>query len=106
MEKLNSDSFNEKISLSDNKVAVSFTAPWCGFCKTLKLMLENIENEWGAVEMFYVDTDEEKELAKEYSVSSVPMLFIFSEGKVLKKSVGLMKKSELYEMLEINTDYK
>lgn len=81
-------------------VFVDFYADWCGPCKMLDMVLEDVEKDRSDVTFVKVDTDRFLSIAKEYKVLSVPALFIFSHGEVKKEAKGFMRKEELLSFLE------
>lgn len=99
MEVLNTEAFREKIYFSDNRSAVLFTAPWCGFCRSMKLMVEKAEKDFSATDFYTVDIDKEPSLKTAFAVSAVPTFIVFEDGKPLNKATGLLRKSELYTLL-------
>jgi len=99
MEVLNTEEFREKIYFDDSRSAVLFTAPWCGFCRSMKLMLEKAERDFGSTKIYIVDIDKEPSLKTAFGVSAVPTLIVFEEGRPLNRATGLIKKSELYTLL-------
>lgn len=99
MENLTAESFREKIYFTDNKCAVLFTAPWCGFCRSMKLMCLKAHEDFGKINFFTVDIDTEPELKRAFAVAVVPTLIVFEDGKPINKAAGLLKKSELYTLL-------
>ena len=80
---LENESFNEIIN--QDKVLVDFYAEWCGPCKMLTPVLERLGESF---EIVKVDVDKHFDLAKEYGIMSVPTLFIFKNGKVVKQMIG------------------
>ena len=99
MESLTTESFREKIYFDDNKSAVLFTAPWCGFCRSMKLMIEKAEPDFGSIKFYMVDIDKEPSLKTAFGISAVPTFILFEEGKPLNRATGLLKKTELYTLL-------
>ncbi len=99
MEVLNTEDFREKVYFGDRRCAVLFTAPWCGFCRSMKLMCEKAERDFSATDFFTVDIDKEQSLKTAFAISAVPTFILFEEGKPLNKATGLLKKSELYTLL-------
>lgn len=91
------DQFKELIQ-GDN-IFVDFYADWCGPCKMLDMVLEEVEGEVPDMTFVRVDSDRFRSIAKEYQVISVPSLFIFSHGKVVKQQTGFMRKEELIAFL-------
>jgi thioredoxin 1 len=99
MQLLNSSSFNEAIN-GPLPVVVDFYADWCGPCKRLSPILEElaVDNEGKA--LFYkVNTDDEPELAMQYEVSGIPNVVCFKNGEVYKRAIGLVPKDKLAEIL-------
>lgn len=92
---LENESFNEIIN--QDKVLVDFYAEWCGPCKMLTPVLERLGDSF---EIVKVDVDKHFDLAKEYGIMSVPTLFIFKNGKVVKQMIGFMGYDELKDELE------
>lgn len=99
MENLNTEDFREKVYFGDNRCAVLFTAPWCGFCRSMKLMVEKSEKDFSETDFYSVDIDEEPSLKTAFAISAVPTFIVFEDGKPLNKATGLLKKSELYTLL-------
>ena len=92
---LENESFNEIIN--QEKVLVDFYAEWCGPCKMLTPVLERLGESF---EIVKVDVDKHFDLAKEYGIMSVPTLFIFKNGKVVKQMIGFNGYDELKNELE------
>lgn len=92
---LENESFNEIIN--QDKVLVDFYAEWCGPCKMLTPVLERLGDSF---EIVKVDVDKHFDLAKEYGIMSVPTLFIFKNGKVVKQMIGFNGYDELKNELE------
>lgn len=92
---LENESFNEIIN--QDKVLVDFYAEWCGPCKMLTPVLERLGDSF---EIVKVDVDKHFDLAKEYGIMSVPTLFIFKNGKVVKQMIGFNGYDELKDELE------
>ena len=99
MESLNTEEFREKIYFEDSRSAVLFTAPWCGFCRSMKLMCEKAEKDFAETGFYTVDIDKEPSLKKAFGVSAVPTFILFENGKPINRATGLLKKSELYTLL-------
>lgn len=99
METLTTEQFREKIYFDDSRSAVLFTAPWCGFCRSMKMMIEKAERDFGSTKFYIVDIDKEPSLKTAFSVSAVPTFILFEEGRPLNRATGLIKKSELYTLL-------
>ena len=88
-------------ALNEGKLMmVDFWAAWCGPCRMLAPILEEIEKERADVKVVKVNVDEEPELAAAFSVVSIPSLFVVKEGKVVKQSVGALPKARLLAMID------
>ena len=90
-------------SLIDKElVVVDFFATWCGPCKMLSPVLEDLANDRSNVNIVKVDVDECQNLAKNYGIMSVPTLFLFKNGSLISKRNGYMPKEEITSWIEQN----
>lgn len=89
------DNFEEEVLKSDKKVLVDFNADWCGPCKMLKPIVEEISNTQDAVKIVSVNIDEEDDLAEKFDVSSIPCLVLFDKGTEVKRNIGLLSKDDV-----------
>ena len=97
---LNKDSFTKAVSANDKPALVDFWAPWCGPCKALTPILNEIAAEHGdKVNVYKVNVDENTDLAQEHGVQSIPTIMVFKGGKVSETIVGLKTKDELIEII-------
>ena len=98
---VNKDNFQEVVLNSDKPVLVDFWADWCGPCRMLAPVLEELAREHeGELQVGKVNVDEEMSLAQQFGVTSIPMLLLFKDGKPVAKSVGYRPKAELEALLE------
>ena len=97
---INHESFEKIISQDGKTVLVDFWATWCGPCRMIAPVLEEVAKERPDVTVCKVDVDEERELALEYGVSSIPTLLVFRDGKVVNQSIGAMPKERILAMLQ------
>ena len=95
----NKNSFEDEVLKSDKKVLVDFNADWCGPCKMLKPIIEEISNENDNIKIISVNIDKEDELAEEYNVSSIPCLILFKNGKEIKRNVGFISKDDIESII-------
>jgi len=93
----NKDNFDSLIS--DGVVVVDFFANWCGPCRMLGPVLEELSNS-GEVKVVKIDVDQEEDLARRFGVMSIPALYLFKDGKQVDSRVGFMPLDELTEWIK------
>ena len=91
--------FDQEVIRSDRPVLLDFWAPWCGPCRMLSPILDEIAAERGEVKVAKVNVDEEPELAQRFGVMSIPTLVFMQDGQVVDKAVGARPKYEILSML-------
>lgn len=103
MEKVNDSTFEQEVLQSDALVAVDFGATWCGPCKKLDPIMEELVHEYnGKVKIRKVDVGEAPGVAQKFRVLSVPQVLFFKDGQVVDTIVGLVAKSAIIAKLEKN----
>jgi len=97
---LTSATFDETVSGSDVPVLVDFWAEWCGPCKMIAPVLEEIAGEYDQISITKLNVDENPDIAMRYSVMSIPTLLVLQDGDVKKKIVGAKGKGALLQELD------
>ena len=93
--------FETEVLHSDKSVLLDFYANWCGPCKMLSPVLQEIAEEYAdTLKVGKVNVDEQMELAMRFQVSSIPMVVLFKNGKAVAKSVGYRPKAQLLAMVQ------
>ncbi len=92
--------FTQEVLESDGKVLVDFWAPWCGPCRMVSPIVEEIAAENAAIKVAKINIDEQPQLASQYGVMSIPTLMVFENGEVADKAVGARNKAFILQMLE------
>lgn len=99
--KITSQNFKEEVLNSNIPVLIDFYATWCGPCKMMSPIVEEIAKEMeGKIKVYKIDTDEEQDLAIEYGIMSIPTFMIFKDGKNVATAVGMRDKEELIKMIK------
>ena len=96
---INNVNFNEEVMNSDKPVLLDFWAPWCGPCRMVGPIVEEIAEERVDVKVGKVNVDEQPELARQFGVMSIPTLVVIKDGKVVNQSVGMRPTNQILEML-------
>ncbi len=96
LEEVNDNNFNQVVLESDTLIVVDFWAQWCGPCRKLAPILEQIQTEFkDEVKIVKVDADKNMNTAREYGISSLPSVLIFKNGEVKEIMAGMMQKSAI-----------
>ena len=100
MTQYNETNFDQEVLQSSDPVLVDFSATWCGPCKLLTPVVEELSNEMKGVKIGKVDIDTDSSIAQRYSIMSVPTLLFFKDGKVMDQMVGVQSKGTIQSKLE------
>ena len=97
MEEINELEFNEKIK--EGKVIIDCFANWCGPCRMLSPILEELSSEIENYKFYKLDVDNNEDIARNFGIMSIPTLLVFEDGELKNKIVGLLSKEELKKQL-------
>ena len=96
---VNRNNFNQEVLNSDKPVLMDFWAPWCGPCRMVGPLVEEIAKERSDIKVVKINVDEEQELAMQFGVMSIPTLVVMKNGKVINQAVGARPKAQILAML-------
>ena len=93
------ENFAQEVLQSEKPVLLDFWASWCGPCRMLSPIVDEVAEERGDVKVGKVNVDEQPELAGEFGVMSIPTLLVFEQGKLVRQAVGARPKASVLELL-------
>lgn len=93
------NNFENEVINSDKKVLVDFYASWCGPCRMLSPIIEEIANEREDIKVVKINVDAEPELSAQYGIMSIPTLMVFESGKIIHQMMGARPKDDILDML-------
>ena len=98
---ISKDNFEEEVLKSDKAVLVDFWAPWCGPCRAVGPIVDELAGEYaGKAKISKLNVDDEGEIAAKFRVMSIPTIMIFKDGEVVEKVIGAKSKSELTSLID------
>ena len=96
---INKNNFHEEVMNSEKPVLIDFWAPWCGPCRMVVPIIDEIAAEHPEYKIVKVNVDEEVELASRFGVASIPTLVVMQNGMEVERSVGARPKNQILDML-------
>lgn len=96
---VNKNNFNQEVLNSDKPVLIDFWAPWCGPCRMVVPLVEQIAKERSDIKVVKINVDEEQELAMQFGVMSIPTLVVMKNGKIVNQVTGARPKAQILAML-------
>ena len=98
--KVSSDNFEKEVLQSNQTVLVDFFANWCGPCKMLSPIVDEVAEEVNNVKVCKVNIDEARDLDSKYEIMSIPTLLVFKNGSVVNTSLGLVSKQKILDLIK------
>ena len=95
-----SKNFEQEVLKSEKTVLIDFYATWCGPCKMLSPIVEEIAEENEDIKVVKIDIDKEQDIAVEYEIMSIPTLVVIKDGQEVNRSVGVIGKSDILELVK------
>jgi len=96
---VNKNNFNQEVLNSDKPVLMDFWAPWCGPCRMVVPLVEEIAKERSDIKVVKINVDEEQELAMQFGVMNIPTLVVMKNGKIVNQVTGARPKTQILAML-------
>ena len=97
--KITNQNFHDEVLKSDKPVLLDFWATWCGPCKMLAPILDEVAEDRPDIKVCKIDVDEQPELASRYGIMSIPTLMVVKDGKIVSQSTGARPKAQILNML-------
>ncbi len=98
---ITAENFAQEVLNSDKPVLIDFWAAWCGPCRMLSPVVDEVADENPGIKVGKVNVDEQGELAMKFGISSIPTLMLFKDGKNVDSSIGVVQKSAIEKMINV-----
>ena len=98
--KIEEKDFNKIIKNKDKKIIIDCYADWCGPCRMLSPIIDELESEINTCKFYKLNVDNAENISREYGIMSIPTILIFKDGELLEKTIGLKSKEELKKIIE------
>ncbi len=102
IDKIFQEEFSDKVLQSEKLVVVDFFADWCGPCKMLSPVLEELKAENPEVDFYKINVDDNPQLSEQFGVSSIPNVVFFKKGEAVDRSVGFKTATQLQDIIDNN----
>ena len=100
VKKVDKQGFEEALKTENKLVVVDFATDWCPYCKRLEPVIEDVAGEYAnEIDVYYVNTDDAPELAERYGIMTIPQVFVFQNGELLRNSVNPGTKEALVKLI-------
>lgn len=97
------ETFESEVLKSDQPVLVDFWAPWCGPCRQLTPIIEELAEENTGAKVGKVNVDEAQDIAMQYGIANIPTLLLFKDGEIVERVMGVQPKAKLQELIDNHT---
>ena len=94
------ENFTKEVLESEKAVLLDFWASWCGPCRMVSPIIDEIAEEYPEIKVGKVNVDEEDELAQKFGIISIPSIFVVKDGKIVNQTVGAVPKNKILELMK------
>ena len=98
--KISDENYEQEVLQSNQTVLIDFYADWCGHCKTMSPIIDEIAEEKTDIKVGKINVDENENLAMEYEITSIPTIAVIKNGKIQKTFIGVTNKEEILEAID------
>lgn len=97
---ISKSNFQEEVIHSDKPVLLDFWAPWCGPCRMVVPLVDEIAQERNDIKVGKINIDEQAELASKFGIMTIPTLLVIKDGQIVNKAIGARSKNKILELIE------